>query len=85
MSGTSQLFSPFRMRGLTLANRIVVPPMCRCSADYGSANDWHMMHIGSLANSGAGLFIVEATAVEAGGPHHARLRRALVETRTSAP
>ncbi len=67
MSGTSQLFSPFRMRGLTLANRIVVPPMCQYSADYGSANDWHMMHIGSLANSGAGLFIVEATEVEPEG------------------
>ena len=67
MSGTSQLFSPFSMRGLTLANRIVVPPMCQYSADYGSANDWHMMHIGSLANSGAGLFIVEATAVEPEG------------------
>ncbi len=67
MSGSSQLFTPYRMRGLTLANRIVVPPMCQYSAEHGNANDWHLMHIGSLANSGAGLFIVEATGVEPEG------------------
>jgi len=55
------------MRGLELANRLVVAPMCQYSADDGSANDWHVMHVGSLANSGAGLFIVEATAVEREG------------------
>jgi 2,4-dienoyl-CoA reductase-like NADH-dependent reductase (Old Yellow Enzyme family) len=63
----SQLFSPVTMRGLTLDNRLVVSPMCQYSADDGSANDWHMMHLGSLANSGAGLLIVEATAVEREG------------------
>jgi 2,4-dienoyl-CoA reductase-like NADH-dependent reductase (Old Yellow Enzyme family) len=55
------------MRGLELANRLVVAPMCQYSADDGTASDWHMMHIGSLANSGAGLFIVEATAVQRDG------------------
>ena len=64
---TSKLFSPIALGGLKLANRVVVAPMCQYSADDGSANDWHMMHLGTLANSGAGLLIVEATAVERRG------------------
>lgn len=64
---TSQLFSPFRLRSLVLENRIVVSPMCQYSAENGSATDWHLMHLGSLAQSGAGLLFVEATAVEAEG------------------
>jgi 2,4-dienoyl-CoA reductase-like NADH-dependent reductase (Old Yellow Enzyme family) len=67
MSRPSRLFSSYRMRGLDLANRLVVSPMCQYSADDGTATDWHMMHAGSLTNSGAGLFIVEATAVEREG------------------
>jgi 2,4-dienoyl-CoA reductase-like NADH-dependent reductase (Old Yellow Enzyme family) len=63
----SRLFSPTQLRGLDLANRLVVAPMCQYSADNGSANDWHLMHLGTLANSGAGLLILEATAVEAVG------------------
>jgi 2,4-dienoyl-CoA reductase-like NADH-dependent reductase (Old Yellow Enzyme family) len=63
----SPLFSPFRMRGLELPNRIVVSPMCQYSAEDGSATDWHMMHLGTLAQSGAGLLIVEATGVEPEG------------------
>lgn len=63
----SHLFQPFRMRDVELANRIVVSPMCQYSADDGSATDWHTMHLGSLANSGAGLLMVEATAVEREG------------------
>jgi 2,4-dienoyl-CoA reductase-like NADH-dependent reductase (Old Yellow Enzyme family) len=65
MSGA--LFSPFRVAGLELANRIVVSPMCQYSADDGCANDWHMMHLGMLANSGAALVVVEATHVERAG------------------
>ncbi|MGD9538281.1 MAG: NADH:flavin oxidoreductase/NADH oxidase [Alphaproteobacteria bacterium] len=68
----SALFSPFRLAGLTLDNRIVVSPMCQYSAENGSATDWHVMHLGQLALSGAGLLIVEATAVEPRGrisPH----------------
>jgi 2,4-dienoyl-CoA reductase-like NADH-dependent reductase (Old Yellow Enzyme family) len=61
---TSALFSPTKLAGLELPNRIVVSPMCQYSADDGSATDWHMMHLGMLANSGAALVVVEATAVE---------------------
>ena len=64
---SSTLFTPFRMAGLELANRIVVSPMCQYSADDGCANDWHLMHLGMLAHSGAALVIVEATHVERHG------------------
>ncbi|MGA9083857.1 MAG: oxidoreductase, partial [Pseudolabrys sp.] len=63
----STLFTPFRVAGLELANRIVVSPMCQYSADDGCANDWHLMHLGMLAHSGASLVIVEATHVERHG------------------
>jgi 2,4-dienoyl-CoA reductase-like NADH-dependent reductase (Old Yellow Enzyme family) len=63
----SKLFSPIRLGGIDLANRLVVAPMCQYSADDGSMNDWHMMHLGMLSNSGAGLVIIEATGVEALG------------------
>ena len=61
------LFSPIKLKGLTLPNRIVVPPMDQYSADEGRPVQWHAMHYGTLAVSGAGLLIVEATAVEAPG------------------
>jgi 2,4-dienoyl-CoA reductase-like NADH-dependent reductase (Old Yellow Enzyme family) len=61
------LFSPIKLAGAELANRIVVSPMCQYSADDGSASDWHIAHLGMLANSGAGLVIVEATHVERHG------------------
>jgi len=64
---TSALFAPFALAGLELANRIVVAPMCQYSADDGCANDWHLMHLGMLANSGAALVVVEATHVERHG------------------
>ena len=67
MSAPSVLFSPYWLAGLELANRIVVSPMCQYSADDGCANDWHLMHLGTLAQSGAALVIVEATAVERQG------------------
>ena len=63
----SHLFSPISFGPLELTNRIVIAPMCQYSADNGSATDWHMMHLGHLALSGAGLLIIEATAVEAAG------------------
>jgi len=63
----SALFSPIRLADLELSNRIVVSPMCQYSADDGSANDWHLGHLGMLANSGAGLVVVEATHVERHG------------------
>jgi NADPH2 dehydrogenase len=64
---SSVLFSPINLAGLELANRIIVSPMCQYSADDGSATDWHMMHLGMLANSGAGMVVVEATHVERHG------------------
>ncbi len=64
---TSALFSPIKLAGLDLANRIVVSPMCQYSADDGVGNDWHMTHLGMLANSGASLVVVEATHVERRG------------------
>ncbi len=58
-----RLFEPMQIGTLTLPNRIVIPPMCQYSAQDGSATDWHMMHLGAMALSGAGLLIIEATAV----------------------
>src|SRR5436190_6485350 len=63
----SVLFSPIQLRDLKLSNRIMVAPMCQYSAIDGSANDWHFTHINSLALSGAAMFCIEATAVEAIG------------------
>ncbi|MET4675053.1 MULTISPECIES: NADH:flavin oxidoreductase/NADH oxidase [unclassified Luteibacter] len=62
------LFKPLRVRDLELANRIVIAPMCQYSADNdGRMNDWHRIHLGQLALSGAGLLTIEATAVEPEG------------------
>ncbi|MEO7031730.1 MAG: oxidoreductase, partial [Herbaspirillum sp.] len=63
----SQLFSPLTLGPLHLRNRIVVSPMCQYSAADGAATDWHMIHLGQLALSGAGILFTEATAVEAIG------------------
>jgi 2,4-dienoyl-CoA reductase-like NADH-dependent reductase (Old Yellow Enzyme family) len=64
---TSVLFSPIRLADLELANRVVVSPMCQYSADDGVASDWHLNHLGMLANSGAALLVIEATGVERRG------------------
>ncbi len=64
---SSAIFSPINLAGLELANRLVVSPMCQYSGDDGCANDWHLMHLGMLANSGAALVVVEATHVERSG------------------
>ena len=58
-----KLFSPLRLRGLELKNRIVVSPMCEYSSQDGFSNDWHLVHLGSRAVGGASLIIFEATAV----------------------
>lgn len=63
----TRLLSPLTLRQLTLPNRIAVSPMCQYSARDGMANDWHLVHLGSRAVGGAGLVIVEATAVAAEG------------------
>ena len=52
---TAHLFSPFRQRDIEMRNRIAVSPMCMYSCEDGHANDWHLVHLGSLAVGGAGL------------------------------
>ena len=64
---TSALFSPIKLASLELPNRIVVAPMCQYSAADGVGSDWHMTHLGMLANSGAGMLVIEATHVERRG------------------
>lgn len=61
------LFDPYSVKGVTLRNRIVVSPMCQYMANDGLANDWHKVHYASLARGGAGLVMVEATAVSPEG------------------
>ena len=61
------LFQPFKLKDVTLRNRIAVPPMCQYSAEDGLINDWHHVHLAGLARGGAGLLIVEATAVSPEG------------------
>ncbi|MDQ8730832.1 NADH:flavin oxidoreductase/NADH oxidase [Bradyrhizobium sp. LHD-71] len=62
------LFDSIQLAGLPLPNRVIIAPMCQYSATPdGTATDWHTIHLGHLALSGAGLLIVEATAVEADG------------------
>lgn len=59
----AELFDTFQLKDVTLRNRIAVSPMCQYSSDNGFPNDWHFVHLGSRAVGGAGLVIVEATAV----------------------
>lgn len=63
----SQLFTPIQVGGLSLANRIVIAPMCQYSAEDGRMTSWHRIHLGQLALSGAGILTIEATAVEPEG------------------
>jgi 2,4-dienoyl-CoA reductase-like NADH-dependent reductase (Old Yellow Enzyme family) len=59
----SQLFSPLTLRGTTFPNRVWVSPMCQYSSEHGRPTDWHLVHLGALAQGGAGLVMTEATAV----------------------
>jgi 2,4-dienoyl-CoA reductase-like NADH-dependent reductase (Old Yellow Enzyme family) len=59
----SALFQPIRVGNLDLCNRIVIAPMCQYSAEDGCMTDWHLIHLGHLALSGAALLTIEATAV----------------------
>ncbi len=61
------MFAPFELRGMRLANRVVVSPMCQYSATDGTVDDWHLVHLGSRAIGGAGLVIAEMTNVSAEG------------------
>lgn len=62
-----RLFDPLRLRGITFSNRIAVSPMCQYSAVEGCATDWHLVHLGGLAQGGAGLVLTEAAAVSPEG------------------
>ena len=66
-SSMSRLFSPLALGPLSLPNRIVIAPMCQYAAEEGRATDWHAFHWPNLAQSGAGLAIIEATAVQPEG------------------
>jgi 2,4-dienoyl-CoA reductase-like NADH-dependent reductase (Old Yellow Enzyme family) len=93
----SHLFTPLALGPLALPNRIVIAPMCQYSAVDGNATDWHLVHLGQLALSGAGLLIVEATAVSPAGritpgclglwndANEAALARVLQGIRATAP
>jgi 2,4-dienoyl-CoA reductase-like NADH-dependent reductase (Old Yellow Enzyme family) len=93
----ARLFEPLQLGALHLANRIIVAPMCQYSADEGSATDWHLIHLGHLALSGAGLLVLEATAVSPEGrispddlglysdANEAALARVLAAVRRHAP
>ena len=59
----AQLFTPLRLRGVELRNRIVMSPMCQYSSEDGLASEWHVVHLGSRAVGGVGLVVTEATAV----------------------
>ena len=61
------MFTPFRLRDMTLSNRVVVSPMCQYSAEDGTPNDWHLVHLGSRAIGGAGLVFTEMTDVSREG------------------
>ncbi|WP_443945548.1 NADH:flavin oxidoreductase/NADH oxidase [Pedobacter sp. AW1-32] len=63
----SRLFTPLKLKDISLKNRIVISPMCQYSATDGFANDWHLVHLGSRAVGGAALIIQEATAVTKNG------------------
>ena len=64
---SSTLFSPTMVGTIELPNRIAVSPMCQYSANDGCASDWHLMHLMQLGISGAGLVMLESTAIERQG------------------
>jgi 2,4-dienoyl-CoA reductase-like NADH-dependent reductase (Old Yellow Enzyme family) len=65
-----KLFTPFKLKNIVLPNRIAVPPMCQYVSEEGMPNDWHITHYAQFARGGAGLVIVEATAVSPEGRIH---------------
>jgi 2,4-dienoyl-CoA reductase-like NADH-dependent reductase (Old Yellow Enzyme family) len=63
----SQLFTPFKLRGVEFRNRVFMSPMCQYCAQEGIPDDWHLVHLGSRAVGGAGQVMVEATAISPDG------------------
>jgi len=66
-SKPSLLFTPLKLRDLTIRNRVCISPMCTYGGHEGNANDWHLVHLGQYALGGAGIVFIEASAVEARG------------------
>ncbi|KAI9927533.1 hypothetical protein MW887_003151 [Aspergillus wentii] len=64
IDGSTKLFSPLTIRGVTFPNRLFLAPLCQYSAKDGYANDWHLTHLGGIIQRGPGLAIMEATAVQ---------------------
>lgn len=67
LNGSTKLFTPLTIRGVTFQNRLFLPPLCQYSARNGYANDWHLTHLGGIIQRGPGLTIMEATAVQPEG------------------
>ncbi|PLB53584.1 putative NADH oxidase [Aspergillus steynii IBT 23096] len=64
IEGSTKLFSPITIRGVTFPNRLFLAPLCQYSSQNGYANDWHLTHLGGIIQRGPGLAIMEATAVQ---------------------
>ncbi|RSL98967.1 NADPH dehydrogenase afvA [Fusarium ambrosium] len=64
LNGSTKLFTPITIRGVTFPNRLFLSPLCQYSADNGYATDWHLTHLGGITQRGPGLAIAEATAVQ---------------------
>ncbi|KFZ08952.1 hypothetical protein V502_09035 [Pseudogymnoascus sp. VKM F-4520 (FW-2644)] len=64
LNGSTKLFTPLTIRGLTFQNRLILSPLCQYSAKDGYATDWHLTHLGGIIQRGPGLAIMEATAVQ---------------------
>ena len=80
----SALFSPIKLRGLELANRIVVSPMCQYHSDNGTANDWHLMHLGQFSLGAGALVMTEAPYAPKYMPCHPKLRPQVFPNRKAA-
>ncbi|MGQ7794570.1 NADH:flavin oxidoreductase/NADH oxidase [Faunimonas sp. B44] len=79
-----KLFEPLALRGIALQNRIVVAPMTQFSADEGVAGDWHLMHLGQFAVSGAALIMTESTYVEPNARNNPRSLALYTEEQAAA-
>ena len=67
MAEDTKLFSPIKIRGVTIPNRVVLSPLCMYSANHGVASDWQFAHLSTFARGKTGLIFAEASAVEARG------------------
>lgn len=67
LDGSSKLFTPLTIRGVTFQNRLFLSPLCQYSSKHGYATDWHLAHLGGIIQRGPGLAIMEATAVQRWG------------------